>query len=83
MSQINLFHLGRGLLAGLAATVVLSGFMLIKHAAGLMPQLNVIMMLSHMAAAPLAVGWIVHFMIGTMCWGVLFAWLNPRLTGPG
>lgn len=82
MSEINQFHLGRGLLAGFVATIVLSGFMLIKHAMGLMPQLNVIVMISRIMRAPLVVGWIMHFTIGTVLWGLLYAWLNPRLAGP-
>lgn len=82
MSEINHFRLSRGLLAGLVATIVLSGLMLIKHAMGLMPQLNVIMMISRMVGAPLAVGWLMHFTIGTLFWGLLYAWLNPRLAGP-
>lgn len=82
MSEINLFHFGRGLLAGLAATIVLSGIMLMKQAMGVMPHLNAIAMISHMLGAPLAVGWIMHFMIGTVFWGLLYAWLNPLLAGP-
>ena len=56
--------------AGFVATVVLSALMLIKSAMGLMPELNVIKMLSSMldGGAP-AVGWVAHFFIGTMwCW---------------
>lgn len=82
MSEINRFHVGRGLLAGLAATIVLSGIMLMKQAMGVMPHLNAIAMISHMLGAPLAVGWIMHFMIGTVFWGLLYAWLNPLLAGP-
>lgn len=82
MSYINQFHFGRGLLAGLVATVVLSGLMLMKQAMGLMPQLNPVMTISHMLRAPLAVGWVMHVMIGTVIWGLLYAWLNPLLAGP-
>lgn len=82
MSEINQFRFGRGLLAGFVATIVLSGFMLIKHAMGLMPQLNVIMMISHIMRTPPAVGWIMHFMIGTVLWGLIYASLNRLLVGP-
>ena len=82
MSEIKRFRFGRALLAGLVATVVLSAVMLMKHAMGLMPQLNAIAMISHMMGASLAVGWIVHFTIGAVLWGLLYAWLNPRLAGP-
>lgn len=56
--------------------------MLMKGAMGLMPHLNVIAMLAHMIGfgGP-ALGWLVHFLIGTVLWGVLFALLYPSLPG--
>lgn len=76
-------NVGKGMVAGLAATAVLSALMLMKSAMGLMPQLDMIGMLGRMmgAAGSPAVGWIVHFLIGTVAWGALFAWLDPRLPG--
>jgi hypothetical protein len=39
-------------------------------------------MLSTMAGASSpAVGWAMHFMLGTVLWGLLFAWLEPKLRG--
>ncbi len=72
----------RSIIAGFAATVVLSALMLLKGSMGLMPQLNVIAMLAHMAGfgGPV-LGWIAHFLIGTVLWGVLFALLYARLPG--
>ncbi len=72
----------RSIIAGFAATVVLSAIMVMKGAMGLMPQLNVIAMLAHMIGfgGP-ALGWLVHFLIGTVLWGVLFALLYPWLPG--
>lgn len=72
----------KGILAGFVATVVLSALMLMKAQMGLMPNLNVIAMLSRMmgASSP-AAGWIPHFVIGTVLWGSLFAWLDPNLPG--
>lgn len=73
--------------AGFVATVVLSLLMIIKSMMGLMPGLDVIHMLSHMAhamigtAASPAIGWVIHFLIGTVAWGVLFAVLYPILPG--
>lgn len=74
-----------GMIAGLVATIVLSLLMLMKGAMGLMPELNVIKMLTAMAhqrmgtpAMPL-VGWMMHFVIGTIAWGLLFAALNNKL----
>lgn len=71
------------MIAGFTATVVLSILMLMKTAMGVMPELNVIQMLSGMLGAPEspAVGWVAHFLIGTVLWGGLFAWLEPKLPG--
>jgi len=76
-----------GLLAGFIATVVLSMMMAVKSLMGLMPDLNVIAMLSHMAHAKMSMpagpvtGWVLHFMIGTVAWGLAFAALYARIPG--
>lgn len=74
---------GNGMVAGFVATVVLSVLMLIKGAMGFMPHLNVIVMLSNMIGAPNApiAGWVAHFAIGTVAWGLLFGALAGRLPG--
>ncbi len=61
-------NIGRGFIAGFVATVVLSALMLMKSATGLMPQLDVIAMLSGMMGSSSAMAWIAHFMIGTVAW---------------
>jgi hypothetical protein len=85
----------KGLVAGFIATVVLSALMLLKQRTGLVPQLNPIEMLTKMAGgSPPAVGWVPHFLIGTVLWGSLFPifdakvptgshWLNGILFGIG
>lgn len=70
-----------GLLAGFVATVVLSVLMVGKSMMGIMPELDVIAMLSDMMGAPLAAGWIVHFAIGTILWGAGFAILYDMIPG--
>jgi len=74
-----------GIIAGFVATIVLSVIMIIKASMGLMPQLDVIHMLTQMMhsrmglpATP-ALGWIMHFVIGTVLWGILFALLASSL----
>ena len=63
----------KGMVAGFIATVVLSVLMLIKQRMGLVPQLNPIEMLAKMAGGSMpAVGWVPHFLIGTVVWGSLF-----------
>jgi hypothetical protein len=71
----------KGTVAGLAATVVLSALMLMKAVMGVMPELNPIKMIADMLGAPPTVGWLMHFMIGTVFWGTLFVWLNSSLLG--
>ncbi len=72
----------KGMAAGLAATIVLSALMVMKSMMGLMPEINIIAMLTEMMGASTpAMGWLAHFMIGAIVWGGLFAWLNPHLPG--
>lgn len=76
----------RSMIAGFAATVVLSLLMMMKSAMGMMPQLDVITMLGGMAQSVMGmggagIGWLLHFLIGTVAWGVLFAFLYNRLPG--
>ncbi|MGB8926383.1 MAG: DUF6789 family protein [Pantoea agglomerans] len=77
----------KSMAAGFIATIVLSALMVMKSSMGIMPELNPVVMLSGMAhsmmgiSAGLNVGWLVHFMIGTVLWGLLFALLYNRLPG--
>jgi len=74
-------NLSRGIGAGLAATAVLSVIMVVKGMMGLMPELNVIAMLSSMMKSAPVVGWIVHFMIGMLAWGIAYVLLGKYLPG--
>jgi hypothetical protein len=69
----------KGAVAGFAATVVVSLFILAKEAAGWWPQLDFVRVLS--GAGDDAVGWTVHFAVGTLVLGPLFAILAPRIPG--
>ena len=55
--------------------------MLAKSMMGLMPELNVIAMLGSMMNAAPVVGWVIHFMIGMIGWGVGFAIVFNILPG--
>ncbi len=74
-------NVSKGMIAGLAATIVLSMIMIAKGMMGLMPELNVIAMLSTMMNAKPVVGWAAHFMIGIIGWGVGFAAVFKLLPG--
>lgn len=69
----------KGMISGFAATVALSVIMVMKSALGLAPELNIIAMLSGMLGVGPLLGWITHFLIGVVLWGLLFATLEPRL----
>lgn len=82
------FELSRiinGVIAGFAATVVLTILMLIKNMMGIMPGLDPVHMMADMIAQNLGmepnmvIGWIMHFMIGSVAWGGAFAVLNDIL----
>lgn len=80
-------NITRGIVAGLVATIVLSILMVLKGMMGLMPEVNAIAMLSGMAEARAGMpgtpvtGWILHFLIGAVLWGGLFAILNDKIPG--
>ena len=70
-----------GLVAGFIATVVLSVMMVAKSMMGIMPELDVIGMLSTMMGASAMMAWLGHFMIGTLAWGGGFAVLYGLIPG--
>ena len=75
--------IGRGLLAGLVATTVVSLLMLLKQALGFMPSVNLVMDLAYALGHRDAVaGWTAHFVIGVLAWGLLFAWFDRHLRFP-
>ncbi|MGC8477668.1 MAG: DUF6789 family protein [Acetobacteraceae bacterium] len=83
MRNVSWTNIGKGIIAGLIATFVLSLFMLMKQAMGVMPQLNPVAMITQMMGARTpVVGWIAHFFIGSVMWGIIYAWLDPSLPGP-
>jgi uncharacterized membrane protein YagU involved in acid resistance len=77
-----------GLTAGFVATVVLSVLMIGKAASGLMSNLNPIADMVHLGSmlagtdVPPVFGWVCHFLIGTIVWGIAYALLVRHLPGP-
>lgn len=71
----------KGVVAGLVATVVLSMIMYVKGLMGVMPELNVIVMLADMMKSSATMAWVGHFMIGAVVWGALFALSVEKLPG--
>lgn len=72
----------KGMAAGFVATVVLSIFMLARSAAGILPDLNVVTALAGLLGSDSAiVGWIAHFVLGTVPWGIAFVLIERHLPG--
>jgi hypothetical protein len=71
----------KGIIAAGIATAAISMLMLLQSAAGLLPQLSLIQLLLALLDAPKehALGWILHFVIGSAVGGILFAHVEPRL----
>jgi hypothetical protein len=62
----------RGMLAGLVATLVLSGILLIKQQMGLWPEVNIIRLLINLGSIQLVAAWMDHFIVGVVVWGLMF-----------
>jgi hypothetical protein len=71
----------KGIVAGALATTVVSGVVLLQGVVGVAPQLGLIGLLLRALDAPpdLVLGWLLHFLMGSILGGLLFAWLEPRL----
>ncbi|MEM7191643.1 MAG: DUF6789 family protein [Pseudomonadota bacterium] len=74
-------NLKNGFIAGFVATALLSVLMVIKGKMGMLPDLDVAGMLSNMLGTPLAMGWVAHFVIGTLAWGGGFALFYSVIPG--
>ena len=74
---------GKAMLAGFVATAVMSVLMVMKTMMGVMPELDIAAMLAKMMGAPDTpiIGWVGHFMIGTVGYGIVFALLAGKLPG--
>src|SRR5215510_7277455 len=63
----------RGMLAGLIATLVLSGILVIKGNLGLWPELNIIRLLVNLGSIQTVAAWMDHFIVGVVVWGLMFS----------
>lgn len=77
----NMTNIFAGMIAGLIATMFLSMMMIMKKAAGFMPQMDMIGMLSKVTDTPRPVDWIIHFLVGIFAYGLAMALLAPLLPG--
>ena len=72
-----------GLIAGLIATIVITLAMFVLQSAGVAPGFNLIALIKDAATVDDTMfAWIVHFVVGIVLWGGLFAAFSPHLPGP-
>lgn len=80
-------HFAKGIFSGFVATIVMTMMMIIKKSIGLVPELDPIHMLSMTASQKMGlpesvlIGWGLHFIIGAVIWGGLFALFNQFIPG--
>jgi uncharacterized membrane protein YagU involved in acid resistance len=64
------------MLAGLIATLVLSGILILKTNMDLWPELNLIRLLVNLGSIQTVAAWMDHFIIGVIVWGLMFGALD-------
>jgi hypothetical protein len=69
----------RGMIAGLIATLVLSGLMLLKGSMGLWPELSLIQLLINLGSITPVQAWMDHFIIGVVVWGLVYGALDAMM----
>ena len=62
----------RGIISGFIATLVLTAVILLKVQLHISPEFSVLAQISKLAGGAVG-GWMDHFIIGTLIWGILFA----------
>jgi hypothetical protein len=79
----------KGMLAGFVATLVLSVLMILNGAFNVLPQVNIIRLLTALGTLSVPAAWMDHFIVGVVVWGLLFAVYDgaagrpaPWLKGP-
>lgn len=72
----------KGVIAGTAATLAVSLLMMLEGVLGIAPELGLIQLLLRAIEAPAdnrITGWVIHFLIGSLFGGLLFASVQARL----
>jgi len=72
----------KGMVAGLVATLVLSGLMVLNSATELMPQIHIIRWLTALGTLSVPAAWMDHFIVGVIVWGLLFAVYDGAASRP-
>lgn len=73
----------KGMIAGFVATLVLSGLLLLKSTMNLVPELNIIRLLTNLGSIGTVAAWMDHFIVGVVVWGLLFGAYDALAERPG
>ncbi len=73
----------KGMIAGFVATLVLSGLLLLKSTMDLVPELNIIRLLTNLGSISAVQAWMDHFIVGVVVWGLLFGAYDSFASRPG
>jgi uncharacterized membrane protein YagU involved in acid resistance len=68
--------------AGFAATVLITILLFLQQSLGLSPQFNLLAMATVAVGGDAIMGWIFHFFVGGVLWGLGFAVFSPHMPGP-
>jgi hypothetical protein len=72
----------KGMLAGLVATLVLSGLLLFKGTINLVPELSIISLLMSLGSITAVQAWMDHFIVGVVAWGLAFGAYDSLASRP-
>ena len=74
--------LTKGVEAGFAATILITILLFIQQQIGLSPEFDLITMAMVAVGGDPILGWVFHFFVGGVLWGLGFAVFSPHLLGP-
>jgi hypothetical protein len=72
----------KGMVAGLVATLALSGLLLLKGTMNLVPELSIISLLMSLGSITLVQAWMDHFIVGVVAWGLAFGAYDSLASRP-
>jgi hypothetical protein len=82
IQEVAMSNALKGMLAGFVATLVLTALMLLNSTLDLIPQINIIRLLTALGTLSVPSAWMDHFIVGVVVWGLLFAVYDGAATRP-
>ena len=73
--------LKNGIIGGFVGSADLAVVFVMKNMMGMLPEMDIIVMLSAMMGMPAIIGWVAHFMIGSIAWGGIYSIANDAIPG--